>query len=146
MPITFHFHPEANLVIAVHVGTVADDEFLSSYKALYEDPRFDLSSDRLVDLRRTDSSARSTAALRAFAAFAREKHRDTTPRPRFAVIAPRDLSFGLARMYEVFGEGPETEFVVFREADAALAWLRLPEDLADDFEREIPSQDAPVLG
>jgi hypothetical protein len=49
--------------------------------------------------------------------------------PKVAVVAPKDLSFGLARMYQVFANSVPWNFVVFRAMDAALAWLRVPEDL-----------------
>jgi hypothetical protein len=60
-----------------------------------------------------------------------------TMRPRVAVVAPKDLSFGLARMYDAFADSIPWNFVVFRAMDAALAWLGLPEDLMDS-----PNQDA----
>ena len=146
MPLTIHFHPAANLVIAVHVGIVPDEEFLSTYKALYEDPRFDTSLDQLIDLRQADSSARSSETLQALAGFMRKQLQDVTKRPRVAVIAPQDVSFGLARMYEAFTDSVDWEFVIFREPDAALAWLGLPEDLADNPQQEIRSRDVPDTG
>ena len=86
MPITVHFHPEANLVIIVHVGVVPDDEFLASYRAIYEDPRFDASFDELIDLRQADSTPRSSCVLQEFAVFVREKRRNTSGSPRVVSI------------------------------------------------------------
>lgn len=40
-----------------------------------------------------------------------------------AVVVSRDLHFGLARMYEVFSSDLPVEFVVFRDLDAAAAWV-----------------------
>jgi hypothetical protein len=133
MSITFHFRPNERLVIAVHVGAAPDDEFLASYKGLYDHARFDISFSQLIDLRQADSSARSSAALASLADFVRGRLKGTTP-PKVAVIAPQDLSFGLARMYEVFTDAVPWDFVVFRAADAALAWLGVPETLMDDLQ------------
>ena len=102
MPITYQLKPDERLVILVHVGAVSDDEFLTFYKALYEDTRFDKSFNLLVDLRQTESSVRSMAALNEFADFVRRHFVNTTARPKVAVVAPEDISFGLARMYEIF--------------------------------------------
>jgi len=35
------------------------------------------------------------------------------------------------------------EFVVFREADAALAWLGVSENLMDNFDQNAQSEDSP---
>lgn len=71
MPITYQLKPDERLVILSHVGAVSDNEFLSFYKALYEDTRFDKSFNLFVDLRLTESSARSPSALQDFADFMR---------------------------------------------------------------------------
>jgi hypothetical protein len=122
------------LAIFVHVGVVPDQEFLSSYRAFYEDPRFEKSAKVLVDLRRTDSSVRSSEALRSLAEFMGRQPAVSAARPRVAVIASEDLSFGLARMYQVFSDTVSWDFAVFRAPDAALAWLRVPQSLMEDLE------------
>ena len=131
MPITYQLKSDERLVILVHAGIVTDDEFLSFYRALFEDNRFDMSFNMLVDLRQTESSVRSAAALNEFADFMRRQFISITVRPKVAVVAPEDVSFGLARMYEVFSGDVPWEFAVFRAADAALAWLGLSENLLD---------------
>lgn len=124
------------MVIFSHVGVVTNDEFLSFYKALYEDNRFDKSFNALVDLRQAESVVRSAGALNIFAEFVQQQYVNTTARPKVAVVAPKDVSFGLARMYEAFSDTVHWEFVVFRAADAALAWLGLPERLIDDLDQD----------
>ncbi|UCG53264.1 MAG: hypothetical protein JSW58_06845, partial [Candidatus Latescibacterota bacterium] len=99
MPIKYHLRPDERLAVFVHVGAVTDDEFLSFYKALYEETRIDKSFNLLVDLRQTESSARSTAALDELADLMRGQFVSTIARPKVAVVAPKDISFGLARMY-----------------------------------------------
>lgn len=135
MPITYQLKPDERLVILTHVGAVSDDEFLSFYKALYKDTRFDKSFNLLVDLRQAESSVRSTAVLREFSQFVQQQFVNTTTRTKVAVVASEDISFGLARMYEVLSDAVPWEFVVFRTAKAALAWLGLSENLMDDLDR-----------
>ena len=129
MPISYHIRPDLRLTISTHVGVVPDHEFLQSYEALYADDAFDLSFDRLVDLRQADSRARSADALRRIAAIVVDQYRDTQLRPKTAVLAPSSLSFGLSRMYEAFASAVPGEFVVFRATDAALAWLGVEPDV-----------------
>lgn len=141
MPITYQLKPDERLVILSHVGAVSDNEFLSFYKALYEDTRFDKSFNLFVDLRLTESSARSPSALQDFADFMRQQFVNNTARPKVAVVAPGDISFGLARMYEAFSDAAHWEFEVFRSADTALAWLDLAENLMDDLDQNAQPED-----
>ena len=128
MPVIFDFKSEHNLVICRHFGTVDDKEFLNSYRSLFESGRFDPSMDLVVDLRRADSSKRSQEAIREFAEYLKRWMQKTEKKSRVVVIAPRDVSFGLARMYEAYSESAHIDFTVFREADAALESLGIPED------------------
>lgn len=140
MPITCTIRSDATLAIFVHVGVVPDEEFLTSYRGFLEDPRFDRSFNLLVDLRRTSSSPRSSEALRTLAGFIRGVFTDdNTVRPKVAVVAPSDLSFGLARMYEAFSDSVRWDFAVFRAPDAALAWLRAPMSLMEEIEQDSES-------
>jgi hypothetical protein len=136
MPITYQFKPDERLVIVTHVGAVPDDEFLSFYKAFYDDTRFDKSFNLLIDLRRTESSARSPSALQESVDFMQQQFVNTSARPKVAVAAPGDLSFGLARMCEAFSNEAPWEFEVFRSADDALAWLGVAENLMDDLDQD----------
>ena len=139
MPITYQLKHDVKLVIFAHLGAVPDDEFLSFYKSFYEDTHFDKSFNVLIDLRQTESSARSPSALQETVDFMRRQFLNTSARPKVAVLALGDLSFGLARMCEVFSDAAPWKFEVFRSAGAALAWLGAAENLMDDldqFERE----------
>ena len=136
MPITFHFKPEAKLIICVHTGKVQDDEFMMRYKSIFEGNMFTPGTNLLIDLIQTDSSPRSPEGLRRFADFAKSKFAGAGMRPKVAVVAPTDLSFGLARMYEAFADSIPWDFVVFRAVDTALAWLRAPQDLMDNLDEK----------
>jgi len=136
MPITFHFKPESKLIICVHTGRVPDDEFLVYYQSMLDSDSFATDMNLLIDLRQTDSSPRSGQALIQFAEFAKSKLAEAHTYPMVAVVAPKDLSFGLARMYEFFADSIPWDFVVFRSVDTALAWLRAPEDLMDDLDKK----------
>jgi hypothetical protein len=134
VPIYHRFMAEERLVVFVHIGRVTDEELLTTYKTIYSDPRMDVSFDKLVDLRRTDSTPRSSDALRALVEIVGVKTQENEVRPKVAVIAPGNLSYGMSRVYEAFSIDASDETVaVFREADAALAWLRAPDNALDDF-------------
>ena len=134
MPVRFRFFPKFNTVVCEHIGTIGDDEFLASYTSLYADDRFIPTMNHLVDLRRTDSAKRTQHTLRSFAASMNERFHKAHMKPKIAVIAPKDASFGLARMYEAYSDNIPGDFVVFRSPDAAVAWLGLPESVLDELE------------
>ena len=131
MPIECLCKPDDSLVIFTHIGLVSDEEFLERYIACFNDPDFDSSFDLLVDLRQTNSSARSTAVLSKLAEFMGQKYMGAKTSPKAAVLAPERLSFGLARIFEVFSEDVNIDFKVFREADEATEWLGVAENLLD---------------
>ena len=128
MPIIFDFKPEYNLVVSRQVGAIDDEEFLTSYRSLFEGDRFKPSMNLLVDLRQADSSKRSKEAIQIFARFFKEWMQKAAEKSSVVVIAPKDVSFGLARMYEAYSESDRIDFTVFREMAAALERLGIPKD------------------
>ena len=71
---------------------------------MYKHELYDLSMNRLVDMREAESASISTDCLRKLASFLCEQFKETQAHPKIAIVAPKDLSFGIARMYEVFTE------------------------------------------
>lgn len=128
MPFNFKIEPEFNLVILKHIGTISDDEFLSYYKSLFNNDSFDPSMNLIIDLENTDSSTRSSEVLYQLAGIFRHKFSQTKTYPKIAIIAPKDLSFGLARTYEAFIDKVPVKFNVFREKEKAYAWLEIPDN------------------
>jgi hypothetical protein len=135
MPVHHYLVSIVSLAVFVHDGAVTDEELLASYETLYNDPEVDVSFNQLVDLRRADSSRRSAAALRQLVDIVRSKLSCLATQPRIAVVAPGDLSFGLARMFEAFSQTMSTEIMVFRTVDEALTWLRIPDETFDEVKR-----------
>ena len=132
MPITYIIRSDLRLILITHTGVVADDEFLQGYRKLSNDKKFNISFNRLVDLRNTDSRIRSSDALANLAKLSEHKHRETDSVPKTAVIAPTDLSYGLVRMYNALSSDAAREIVVFKSVAQALSWLDAPADLLSD--------------
>jgi len=129
MPITLQNRPGHNIYFISHEGEVSDNEFLTFYFQFLQSDGFDASKNMLIDLREADSSPRSANTLRQFAVFVKDQLNDLKTQPKVAVVAPRSLSFGLARMYQSFALTVPWDFLVFRAIDAALVWLGVPEDI-----------------
>jgi len=77
----------------------------------------------LGDMRQAKGSgSRSSDFLRELSALVKKQYAETNVHPKMAIIAPEDVTFGIARMYEVFADDIPRDLVVFRAFDAALAW------------------------
>ncbi len=129
MPITHEILRSVRVVKSTHVGVVDDDEFLSSYRELFTGDAYELAFDRIIDLRRADSTRRSAIALKSVAALISRCYEGRDLAPKTAVIASADISFGLGRMFAAFAAMAPGEVEVFQTPDAALAWLGAPTDL-----------------
>lgn len=129
MPITHEILTKSRVVKSTHVGLVDDDEFLASYRKLFTDDAYELAFDRLIDLRRADSTRRSATALKAVAALISRSYEGRDLAPKTAVIAPADISFGLGRMFAAFAAMAPGEVEVFQSPEDALAWLGAPKAL-----------------
>jgi hypothetical protein len=119
-------------MVFMHEGKVEDDEFLSTYRAAYENPEYDMGSNMLIDLRRADSTPRSSQALVELARIVRRYYEDSPSQQNVAVVVSHDLSYRLARSYEVFSCTIPWAFNVFQDLPSALKWLGAPENLLDD--------------
>ena len=71
-------------------------------------------SDSGLDLR--------TAQLEELADYAKTKF---VPPSKVAIVAAKDLSFGLSRIYEAFRTQEGLEIEIFRTEQKALAWLKI---------------------
>ena len=84
----------------------------------------------LLDLRDLVATDVSAASIHKAASRAQN---DVDPRlesGKFAIVAPRDFLFGMARMYEILRSDSPVEVRVFRDRAEALQWLGIAESEA----------------
>jgi hypothetical protein len=107
------------LVVLEAVGSVPLDEYIAVLDEALSRPDCPRPAGLLADSSRS-SAVRSTAEMRRLADHLSQVVGRV---PFVAVVAPRDVQFGLTRMVSVFLDrgGPETE--AFRSVAEAQAWL-----------------------
>lgn len=119
MPARYRIDSARRLVVQNIFGVVQLNEMLAMLASLRQDPDFDPDFDVLADLSamsateitfQATSQAVSSGVLNPFSNIS-----------RCAVVAPGDLAFGMARMYEAIRKGGE--FEIFRSMADAEAWL-----------------------
>jgi hypothetical protein len=124
--VTYRLDAERRLLVATLAGVVTGDDLDQFARAIQQDPAYDPSWPALVDASTLNPSGISTEMLRARAAVPK-------PNPiRIAVVAPADVVFGLARMFQMMSEGYGNQIEVFRGAREAMAWLGAPGDADGD--------------
>jgi hypothetical protein len=131
MPVSYEIFKEMKLIVSHQTGHTDDDEIMRVYKAMYADPDFDPSYDKLIDLREADSRGRDPDVLEIMAHFADEKYSEIQTKPKVAIIAPKDLTFGFGRMYDGMSAKTGEDLQVFRTAADACNWLEIDPDFLD---------------
>ena len=128
MPISYRIDPERNLVLTTATGILADNDVMDLKRRLVADPAFrpdmrQLSDVRgVTELRVTAGGVRGMVALDAGNASRLEGH-------RLAIVAGEDVVYGMARMYQSMTEQNLPGVGVFRDYDAAVAWLGVTQEL-----------------
>ncbi|MCK4866191.1 MAG: hypothetical protein KAT06_12310 [Gammaproteobacteria bacterium] len=116
MPITFTINHNDNYFVSSLKGTVTDDELLNSFKLFYESELWIPGMNELTDISEGDVSQITSDGMRKLAIFTEQTFRKNEVEfSKTAVYAPKDLPFGLSRMYEVMiDESPENFYVYQR--------------------------------
>lgn len=132
MPITYAIYDTIELVFARWTGDVDHVDFVKVSDAIQSDPLYRPSFKLLVDLSKVEKMDFSADALEYLSErYSRHLIKAVTNQDT-AVVATSDTSYELATIYAEFanriGAEPTT---VFRELDAAIAWLDLPSATLD---------------
>ena len=127
MPIEYHIDHARRLVVATGHGTLIDADVFGYQREVWSRP--DVAGyDELVDVSRVEKVVLPSAdRVRDLAELAVAMDAPASP-SRFAIVAPSDLTFGLARMYETYrglAGGGTKQVGVFRTRDDALTFLGL---------------------
>jgi hypothetical protein len=121
------------LLEMVFAGEVTNSEFLEAMNRYIVEPcavlplgLFDLSDVTILGV-----------AAESVRDAARQVAQHVDPRlgeGKLAIVAPTDVLFGMARMYEILRDDSPIEVRVFRERDEAESWLGLTEQGASPSE------------
>ena len=121
MPASYSIDREQQAIFSRASGTLTDEELRDHQRRVLADPDFDPRLRQLWDLRQVSAAEVSTATLRDLAAAT-----SYAPDTKRAVVAPRDVIYGLARMFQTLHEHAGEDFRVFRSVEEARDWLELP--------------------
>jgi hypothetical protein len=122
--VTLHADPRARITTLTAVGPLTADELIAALGEYYEGSPTPLAVCDLSAAKLALLTADDIARIVAFTIVRAEVRAGG----KTAILAPGDLEYGMARMYEVLCELRKHPVVIraFRERDEALAWLREP--------------------
>ena len=120
MPVSYRIDKSLGLVFTTAEGVLTVQDILTHLHRLRDDPDVDSSCDQLIDLRDVIEFAASTAEMQTIA-----DHNLFNERSRRAIVAETDMSFAMARMYEMLRESKPDQIMVFRDMAEARRWLGL---------------------
>ena len=127
--ITFRVETSLGIVVTTWKGKVSNADLISAYTKLFEDPAFQPGFHELLDVSEADMVEVSGEGLRKLELFIESQTPDSVGEFKTAVVAPEDLSFGLARMYGFYSDDSSEAVRVFRDSEKALDWLGAPREL-----------------
>ena len=121
MELTTTFSAEYDLRVHTIRGELVLEELLETLRSLYESPEFRPEQNSLWDVREARLEGLSSDQVKQIGDLVSE-HWGKQAAPKSALVASKDLAFGLARMYEARLES-RGQVRVFREMEEALSWL-----------------------
>lgn len=121
MPVNYEIDTTNSIIRTQCVGNVTLDEVVNHFRQLARDPNCPERLDVLLDLREQSSIPESEQLRVVTGEIARVRRR-----VQFgvcAIVAPRDVLYGMLRMFQVFSEAYFREAQVFRSLAEAEQWL-----------------------
>jgi hypothetical protein len=120
MPTTYQIDVDRQIILSSATGTLLDEDLRSHQRQVLADVDFDRSFDQLWDFRKVEQIDVATDTLRQLA-----EARSYAAGVKRAIVAPSDMGFGMARMFEMLHDDAPEEVRVFRALEDAERWLGL---------------------
>ncbi len=122
MPTEISIDPQARRIETRLSGCVTEKTLHEYYRALYQHEHFDPSFSEIFDLTSVTEIKLAADELRSFS-FTTAVNTCKGEPVRVAIVAPTELAFGLARMYELLQSESKNAIGVVRTRVEAEAWL-----------------------
>jgi len=127
MSTKFKFDIENRILFVKRFGSIKPGELAEEMQKMTSQSEYSGIDRLLTDLTESDLTAISTDELERHAELCRNKFKNLSA---VALLAPKDYTFGISRMFEMLTTLEHIE--VFRETKDALEWLKI-NNLPDDF-------------
>src|SRR5215471_2273498 len=117
MPFSFHADKRTQIFHVRAIGQVDDVEVIDLWERLSHEAAFISGWPILCDCSALTALLVSSNVIESFAKAARTRHNHV------AIIAPKPVTFGMARMYQIVNDPDSERIHVFAKAHEAMVWL-----------------------
>ncbi len=121
MPVTYHIDKAQKTIHTACTGYVDYEEVIDHFRVLAQDPECPDRLNVLLDL--TDLATPPNADQLMGVSDAIGRAQDRVQFDACAIVAPKDLLFGVSRVFEVLTEGKFRITRTFRQLNEAEEWL-----------------------
>jgi hypothetical protein len=123
MPVRVEYAKDGTGVVLYHEGVVTGEELYAAISQVYQDNRYPDLKFWIGD--RTDC----TQFLAGYdwqqkIVGLNRKESSRNPGMLLALVSPKDLAFGMSRMFQAISEGDLFKTEVFRDRDSAEKWIK----------------------
>ncbi len=123
MEISTEINKNNNIRCHTIKGLIDASELIGFFEKLYSLPDFDLGMKALWDLREADFSALLPSDIRSIMDCVGQRW-GKDGKSKAAIVASRDLDYGMSRMFQIMLDGETTSKVtVFKDINKAEEWL-----------------------
>ena len=122
MPFTYHIDSNARILFIVGEGAITQAERLAAMHAWLRDPAFRPGLRTLCDFS-TATTTPDLSDLREIIAIINQ-NAASIGQTRLALVTAKDVTFGVARQFQILAEPTSLDIQIFVDREAALAWLR----------------------
>jgi hypothetical protein len=123
MAIVTHFDATSGLVTLKVDGEVDGPMIKEALQHVVDDPDFRRGADMLWDFTNARSHDPTAGGVQDLAMFVVSLKEKRGAGYRVALVASRDLEYGIARMYQAYAEQIPATLKVFRSLEEARLWL-----------------------
>ena len=120
MPIREDLDLERDLTVFTVSGELCYEEIRSLLLTVYA--RAEYTTRSLFDMRAARAGGLASDEIRALVGLI-DTHRQARAPSKWAIVAPRDVHFGLSRMFEAYAANLTVDVQAFHALEEALAWL-----------------------
>ncbi len=128
MTIDTNVDPGAGIVTYSVTGCPSYEEFLAAVAVRFEHPDFQFGMDVLWDLREANFTDLETSTLRQIAEFIKLKYAPHYSDHKAALVASKNLEYGLCRVYAVYANILPIDIRVFRTLEDAYGWFGISQE------------------
>jgi hypothetical protein len=118
LPASYTIDSDRKIVLSRIWGTATEDEIRDHGQRLRNDPQFQPDFRQLLDMSELTEILVGSEMVRDAA-----RNQFFSPGVKRALVATSDVAFGMARMYAIASEHSGQTIKVFRDMNAAEAWL-----------------------